>query len=247
MGINIRQPGNHKNTWIKGDFGNDNVVELGDGRNIIVLTGLDSTVILGDGAGNYIRFIDPETGGGGINRGTVGNGGNSTIIGAENSQNVLISNDGAEDRVYGGGKPDVLIATGTGAQVFGRNGNDMLLIGRGHGYGGPGNDTLQGYDGSTLHGGTGRDTFVPIVLGPETRVTISDFKPLLGDRVNLAFLGFHAPGGVEVAQKDDNTVFSYVDPDAGAATLTLQGTGAAFADFTAAVNQGWVINAPTQL
>lgn len=246
MGIEIRQPLNHKKTTIKGAFGDDNVVELGDGRNIIILTGLDSTVILGDGAGNYIRFIDPQSGGGGINRGTVGNGGHSVLIGADNSRNILIAS-GERDRLYGGDLPDILMAMGPNAQAFGRAGNDMLAIGRdGYGYGGPGNDSLQGYDGSTLHGGPGRDTFVPIVLGPETRVTISDFNPL-GDKVNLAFLGLHAPGGVYVTRDGDNTVFSYTDPDRGAATLTLAGTGAALADFDDAVSRGWVINAPTQL
>lgn len=245
MGIQINQPWNHKNTRIEGAFGNDNVIKLGDGRNIIKLTGLNSTVWLGNGEENLIWFIDPETGSGGINRGTVGNGGNSVLIGATNSRNILIAS-GEGDRLYGGNQADVLMAMGPGAQAFGRNGNDTLVVGRGYGNGGLGNDTLQGYNGSTLHGGGGKDTFTPMIIGTNTQVTIDDFNPLLGDRVNLAFLGFHA-SGVQVAQSGNNTVFSYVDPDAGAATLTLQGTGAAFADFTAAVNQGWVINAPTQL
>lgn len=244
MGIQIRQPWNHKNTRIEGDFGDDNVVELGNGTNVIKLTGLNSTVWLGNGERNRIQFIDPIEGGGGINRGTVGNGGKSVLIGAVNSRNILISNGGAEDRLYGGNQTDILMAMGPNARAFGRAGNDTIVVGNGYGDGGLGNDSLRGYDGATLHGGGGKDTFTPVVLGTNTTVTIDDFNPLLGDRVNLAFLGFHA-SGVQVAQSGNNTVFSYVDPDAGAATLTLQGTGAALADFANAVRQNWVINAPT--
>ncbi len=161
MGLNIRQPWNHQNTTIKGAFGDDNIVELGDGRNNIVLTGLNSTVILGDGAGSRIQFIDPETGGGGVNRATIGDGGNSVLIGAWDSRNILISS-GAGDRLYGGNQADILMAMGPGAQAFGRSGNDTIVVSGGYGNGGAGNDTLQGYNDSTLYGARGGGVETPL-------------------------------------------------------------------------------------
>ena len=74
-------------------------------------------------------------------------------------------------------------------RAYGGPGDDTLRgYERDYLSGGPGDDTLISHDGGTVRGGPGADTFE--FFGDVQEATIEDFNPDDGDQIELSFVGF---------------------------------------------------------
>ena len=136
-----------------------------------------------------------------------------TKIGTEGSD-VFVGGAG-NDTLYGQGGDDYLL---------GGSGNDFLSGGDGndHLYGGIGNDYLSGGRGDdTLAGGEGADTFRFVAGGGHD--TITDFRPLEGDRLDLANTSHDFTNWVDVANHGYNFDGGSVLDLGGGDTVTLMG------------------------
>ncbi|WP_427911389.1 hypothetical protein ACPWT1_11860 [Ramlibacter sp. MMS24-I3-19] len=140
--------------------------------------------------------------------------------------NALVGN-ALDNRITG--------AAFTKADIYGMEGDDILDAGGRYGAyldGGPGNDTLINNIGES-RGGPGADTFVVRARGamtaPDVPLTILDFTPAEGDRIDGSFLG----GG------DPATLFATgnLQFDAANHRLVYTRNPAAFATTPTAVDQ----------
>ena len=152
-----------------------------------------------------------------------GYGGNDTLIGRDNANNLL----------YGGTGNDLLLGAGADDFLFGQGGHDVLIGGGGLDflYGGRGNDTLFGGTGNNvLEGGKGADLFV---TGDGSDIIV-DFTASDGDTLSF---GARYQTWTQVAQR--LTLVGHDGPapndirirhDDGSSTLILNAAGT----FTAA-------------
>ena len=117
----------------------------------------------------------------------------NTINGYDGNDMISVHENGGTHIVNGGIGTDILVG-GTGAQLSGGDGNDIIMSVHGAAYvsGGAGNDILlNAYAAGavTLTGGSGNDTFAVIAASGDTgtmRTIISDMGT--GDVIDLSFL-----------------------------------------------------------
>lgn len=123
-----------------------------------------------------------------------GTSGNDTITGSGSGD--TIHGLGGNDTLYGELGNDILFGDAGNDTLKGRDGNDSLYGGDGTDYleGGNENDLLNGGTGTdTLKGSAGIDTY-QFLSSLEGTDTIVDFRPLLGEKIDLAGVLQYAPG-----------------------------------------------------
>jgi serralysin len=193
-----------------GDAGADHIVGGADGD---ALRGQDGDDLIGGQDGD--DFIDGASGrdtlfgdagadhivGGSEDDGLFGQDGDD-LIGGQDGADFIDGGPGM-DRLYGDGGDDHVIGGAAADQLFGQAGDDLMggqdgsdILGGGDGrdrlYGDAGDDTLYGDAGADqLAGGEGADTFAftslaDSALGAQDRIL--DFRPDLGDRIDVSFI-----------------------------------------------------------
>jgi len=146
----------------------------------------------------------------------------NTINGMDGNDMISVHENGGKHIVNGGGGADTLVG-GTGAQLLGGDGNDIIMAVHGAAVvsGGAGNDILlNAYAAGavTLTGGSGNDTFAQIAGSGDTgtmKTIVSDLST--GDVIDLSFLE-RAGTNTSVDTVADFTAAG------GKATMTTAGT-----------------------
>jgi Ca2+-binding RTX toxin-like protein len=179
---------------IKGNAGSNRIVGTDRYDNIQAYAGYDTVRA---GGGDDIVF------GGADNDALFGDAGRDEMYGGTENDtlhggagNDRLHGDTGIDYLYGDAGNDTLFGGDDGDMLYGGDGSDMLRGDAGNDqlFGGEGNDTLYGGSGSNiLTGGLGADRFVFDRLtdfqprqGTFFIQNIADFRPGLGDRIDLS-------------------------------------------------------------
>lgn len=182
--------------FLTGTSGNDTLVGGNDDDTLDGLDGQDS-LVGGPGNDDLFSGFGSDTVLGGPGDDTLRGGFGHDLLEGGEGNDVLGGPDYYEigvNTLRGGAGDDILMVAGDGSELYGDDGNDILIATVGAVmYGGNGNDRFQAFAGDQT-GGAGADIFALNGVIKWQRgydlglTTIMDFNPAEGDKIDLSLV-----------------------------------------------------------